>query len=72
MIEQYYFPKGAFDTDIAGADIAFLIVETVVYMLLVFLIEKLSTIPKFLLIFSKYIRIMNYNRIYLKLFYIIN
>lgn len=54
FIEGYYTPKSAFDSDIAGWDMIYMAIETVVYMLLVFLIEKLITIPSLLRLFTRF------------------
>lgn len=53
IMEGYSVPKGAFDIDIAGWNIIYLALETVVYFVSVFLIERLLIMPKFLNYFSK-------------------
>jgi len=55
ILEKYSVVKGAFDVDIAAWDIIYLAIESMAYMLLVFIIEKLSIMPKFLIYFSKYL-----------------
>lgn len=54
LIEGYYIPKGAFDFDISAWDMIYMVLETIIYMILVFVVEKLITIPKLLRLFTKY------------------
>ena len=53
IIERYFKAKDAFDSDIALWDIIYMAIETIVFFILIFVIEKLKTMPKFLKSISK-------------------
>lgn len=52
-VEGYRVKKDAFDYDIAGYDLLYLGIFCVIYFILIFLVEKLLTVPSFNKIFSR-------------------
>ena len=59
ILDGYYVAKGALDTDIAAFDIIYEGIFTIVYMLLVFLMEKILTMPKLYHMLTRYNKILS-------------